>query len=260
MSKYDNICNFLNSAIAVGLAEIITLPICTIKTNLQNNPNHLSINNTIQYIYNSRGIKGFYKASVPAILSQMFSTSSKYGLYQYFNNINGDMWTHLNIPNLGKMINGSVAGIISSIVTHPLDMVKIHKQMNSLLTVRAMVKMHGANIIYRGYTKTLGKVIVASALYFPLYDFIKSKINNGVLSSIITAIISCTIMQPLDYMKTRQIYGLNPYNTSIKFSLKSIYSNIRYYNRGLSLNLMRIVPHFCITMYIIDFLQNIQKQ
>ena len=47
----NNLENFKNSAIATAIAEVATLPICTIKTNYQNT-NSTSIIQTIKNIYN----------------------------------------------------------------------------------------------------------------------------------------------------------------------------------------------------------------
>ena len=80
MSSIDRV---VNSAIATGVAEIVTLPICTLKTVYQNTSS-VSFVESAKKIYITSGIKGFYKASVPAIMSQMFSTSSKYAFYRKF--------------------------------------------------------------------------------------------------------------------------------------------------------------------------------
>lgn len=79
--------NITNSAIAATLAEIITLPACTLKTNYQNTSG-TSIHQTFKNIYHTGGLCAFYKASPPAIASQVFSTSSKFFLYRYFEDKN----------------------------------------------------------------------------------------------------------------------------------------------------------------------------
>ena len=140
--------NIINSMIATTIAELITLPICTIKTNHQNNINiskthtdviihncsevkalirifqykntSIPIFYTIKNIYNNGGIKAFYKASFPAITSQVFSTSSKYFLYRYLDDIN---YQYSN-----KILNGMISGIIKSFFTHPIDFLKIYWQ------------------------------------------------------------------------------------------------------------------------------------
>ncbi|AGF84956.1 carrier protein [Moumouvirus goulette] len=224
--------DFVNSAIATGFAEIMTLPICTFKTNYQNGST--TMNQCLQNIYKNGGIKAFYRASLPAITSQIFSTSSKYFLYRYFEVCD---FTYSN-----KILNGICAGVLTSLMTHPIDTIKIHLQMNTSFTKE--LKIHGPKIFYRGYSKSFGKTIVSSSLFFPLYDKLHDKFKNAIVASMCSAIISTTLMQPLDYLKTRHIYGLSLYQGL----------NPKYYYKGLTLNLARVVPHFMIVMTTIDFL------
>ena len=73
--------NLVPSLIGTLSAEIITLPICTIKTVYQNNHTHKSIKSTINHIIKNNGYRGFIQASPHAILSQLVSTSTKFSFY-----------------------------------------------------------------------------------------------------------------------------------------------------------------------------------
>jgi hypothetical protein len=228
MSSFDRV---INSATATCVAEIVTLPICTLKTVYQNT-NSKSIIETAKNIYVKTGIAGFYKASVPAIMSQMFSTSSKYTFYKKLEDA--------NLPYTNKIVNGLLSGIMASIFTHPIDVVKIHWQMNDSL--KQGIKENGLGVFYRGYSKTLSKVSMGSALFFPLTDHFKQTTDNIMLASLYAGFVSTLIIHPLDYLKTRHIYnqplfqGFNP----------------MFYYKGLTLNMMRILPHFVIVMTGID--------
>lgn len=218
------------------VAEIATLPICTIKTNYQNTESK-SIANTAQTMYRKFGLKVFYQASFPAVGAQILSTTSKYTLYKYLNNKSENKWSN-------KFINGITSGVITSLATHPLDVVRTHMQMNTKIVPE--IKKIGPTIFYRGYSKTFSKIAVASALYFPLYDIFQSYTGNVVVASFFTGVVACTITHPLDYMKTRQMNGLNIWRGVNPFN----------YYKGLSLNLARIVPHFMITMSVIEMCSN----
>lgn len=224
--------NAIYSSIGTGISEIVTLPLCTIKTNFQNT-NSISIISTIKDIYLREGIKSFYKASFPAIFSQIFSTSSKYVLYRYIDN---------NQFTTNKFFNGMTAGLISSLFTHPMDIVKIHMQMNKKFIPE--FKKEGLTIFYRGYSKSFAKIMLSSSLYFPLYDTFNNYYKNTLYSSIGSAVITTLIIHPVDYLKTRHIYNLPLYQG---------YNPMIYY-KGITLNMMRIIPHFVITMHFIDLL------
>ena len=224
-----------NSVIGTTIAEIATLPICTLKTNYQNT-NSNSITATAKSMYKTNGIKSFYVASVPAILSQVFSTSTKYTLYKFLEN--------KNYQYTNKITNGIFSGIVSSLMTHPIDSIKIHTQMRTPFLPE--LRKHGMYLFYRGYSKTFSKVVVGSALFFPLYDTYRNIFNgNALLASVASGFTSTLIMHPIDYLKTRHIYGQKLY---------AGWNPIIYY-KGLTLNLLRIVPHFTIVMISIDYLE-----
>jgi hypothetical protein len=229
--------NIINSSIATGIAEIITLPICTVKTNYQNSmPSNLSILQTIQTMYKNNGLKIFYSASFPAISSQIISTSSKFVIYKYLDTNN--IITH------NKWANGFISGILSSLITHPIDVFKIHWQMKK--NVFCEISKYNLSILYRGYSKSFIKSSISCSIFFPLYDTLQRYIENKILNSVISSTIATVIIHPIDYLKTRHIAGLSLYNGL---------NPINYY-RGLTLNMFRIVPHFVITMYCIEKLSN----
>lgn len=230
----SNIYNILNSAAAAAIAEVLTVPICTIKTNYQTSSGDLI--NIIKNIYSTGGVRAFYRASGPAVLSQMLSTSSKYSIYRWMDKYSD--W---------KIFNGALSGVLSTLITHPVDFMKIHWQMNQ--AARPIIAHEGIGVLYRGYSKSFSKALVGSSLFYPLYDWSKNITSNAVSASFISAVISTTIMQPVDYLKTRHIYGNSLWQL-----------NPRVYFRGYGLALIRIVPHFMITMTCIDTLEkNILK-
>lgn len=227
--------NFYSSLIGTGIAEIITLPICTLKTNFQNS-NHQSIKELTKKIYLKHGIKAFYNASFPAIAGQMISTSTKYTIYKY-------LTSNEKNPIKNRFVNGMIGGITSSLMTHPLDVIKVHLQMNYNFT--SELKKEGFKLFYRGYSKTFTKIAISSSCFFPIYDTIFDKIPNPLISSTVSGFISAIIMHPVDYLKTRHMSGKPLYQG---------YNPLVYY-KGLTLNLLRIVPHFIITMTTIEYLK-----
>lgn len=240
--------NIIASSTATVVAEIATLPICTIKTNYQN-----SQEKRIRYvttdIYRKYGIRGFYSASIWSISSQTVSTAAKYFWYRF-------LLEH--IPN--KFVAGCASGILGSLFSHPFDVLKMHAQTHTKFIPE--FKKYGPQLFYRGYSKTFSKYAIGSTLYFPLFDtfndLFKNKLKiesptlSAMASSITTATMATTIMQPIDYMKTRHVMG-NTYNHLQK---GNIIQAIKPYYKGLSLNLFRVVPHFCITMTVIDIITN----
>lgn len=231
--------NLINSAIAVGISEFVTLPISTIKTIYQNTSDKTIID-VIKKIYKEGGIRSFFRSTSASVFSQVFSTSTKYSLYKYLED-------KVKFKYSSKFFNGLASGIFISVFTHPIDFVRIHHQMNG--PILPIIKSEGYRVLFRGYNKTLLKSSFGTALYYPLYDYAFGYFNNIIYASIISAIISATLLQPIDYYRTRHIYssiwylGLRPKNLF----------------KGLSLNLARVVPHFVIMMVLLDYFNKISQ-
>src|SRR3989338_1051400 len=122
----DLVVNIISVATATTAAEFVTLPICTTITNYQNSKD-ISWLNTINRIYRTRRLMGFFSATSPAVIGQVFSTTTKYALYRHFED-------NTSIPMIvpfHKIFSGLLSGVSSSIFTHPLDVVKTQKQMGA---------------------------------------------------------------------------------------------------------------------------------
>jgi hypothetical protein len=230
--------NCFSSCIGTLMAEIATLPVCTVKTIYQNNKN-LSIPQTFELICKNQGVKGFFTASSPAIITQVLSTSSKFTLYEKIKQVRKTS----NSNVLDNSINGVISGLTGSLITHPFDVWKNFTQRNenylshlknSSKSVCHLVKSG----LYPGYTGSIGKNIVLYSTLFPLNDFFKSKFDSIYISAPLTTLTVSLIVQPFDYYKVVKIAGNKP---SQPF-------------RGFTLMLARNIPHFTITMCVTDWI------
>ncbi len=232
--------NLLCSATATAVAEVVTLPICTLKTFVQNQPlgTSPSILNCTKTIYRQHGFRGFIHGSSVATAGQIISTSSKYVLYRSLGTWEVNPWKEY------RVFNGLVSGVLTTVITHPLDFVKVHWQMKT--PIAPVLRKEGASVIYRGYSKTLSKVGLGSMLFFPIYDWLNKDFGWGQSAAAFgSAVMSTCIMQPVDYLKVRHLYHAN---THLSWYVKKPWELYR----GISLNLMRIVPHFCLVMVITE--------
>lgn len=230
--------NIIPSVIGTLSAEILTLPICTIKTVYQNNKS-LSIKQTINQIIKNSGYKGFIQASYPAILSQVISTSTKYSFYTLIKEKRKTESSDL----ISNSLNGMLGGLLGSIFSHPVDVWKNYLQRNEKFNWKSLdIKLY-----YQGYSASIYKNIVLYSCLFPIYDYYKSKFNSIYLSSICTTLTVSFIIQPFDYYKTIKMAG---YKESI---------GLKDFSRGFSLMLARSIPHFLITMIITEKIKLIVK-
>lgn len=243
------------SAFSTFIAEIITLPICTIKTVYQNNP-LFTTKQTIQYIYKQNGYKGFIQAFGPSITSQILSTSSKFTFYETLKHYRSTEKHDL----LNNSLNGILSGVFGSVITHPFDIWRNYKQRN--LSYIDHIKKNYINLkqkqinkiyfitqtFYVGYKGSIGKNIVLYGSLFPLNDFYKSHFNSIFISAPLTTLTVSCLIQPFDYYKTIQMAQQNSNNL---INIKSLYF------RGFHLMLARSLPHFLITMSLTELLLNL---
>jgi len=222
------------------IAEIATLPICTIKTIYQNKKT-LTIPKTIELISKTQGIKGFFMASNPAIITQILSTSSKFTLYEKLKHIRQTE----NSNMFDNSINGIISGLAGSLLTHPFDVWKNFTQRNEnywKFLKNSSSKSMGNFIktcLYPGYSGSIGKNIALYSALFPLNDWYKSKFDSIYISAPLTTLTVSLIVQPFDYYKVVKIAGNTP---SQPF-------------RGFTLMLARNIPHFTITMLVTDWIR-----
>lgn len=222
--------NLIPSIIGTFIAEIITLPICTVKTVYQNN--NLSLKETINLIKKNSGYKGFIQASMPAILGQIISTSTKYTFYNYIKDLRQTKSNDL----ISNSLNGITGGLLGSVFSHPIDVWKNYLQRNENFPWKSL----NPRLYYQGYTASIYKNIVLYSCLFPIYDYYKNKFNSIYISSVCTTITVSFIIQPFDYYKTIKMSG---YNHTLKLS---------NFSRGFGLMLARSIPHFFITMIVTE--------
>ena len=226
--------------ISTLIAELITLPICTVKTVYQTT--RLTTIQTIKLIYSNNGIKGFFSASIPSITSQLVSTTSKFTIYEFIKKKTNTSSSDL----MANSISGMIGGIGGSIITHPFDMWKNFTQRNKSFN-KYIIRCNNSNIlipgIYRGYTSSFTKNIVLYSMLFSLNDYYKSKFNSIWISAPLTTLTITCIIQPFDYYKTVMIAGKKPLNVF----------------RGFHLMICRSIPHFTITMFLIEKFNSFSK-
>lgn len=227
--------HFISSCFGSACAEILTLPICTIKTIYQTQTNtKLTPLQITTNLYKTKGINGFFEASAHAIVSQVLSTSSKYYLYQVIK----DYRQTPDSDIISNSMNGGLGGLGGSLLSHPFDVWKNHSQRGQQL-----LNLH-LKTLYSGYSGTVIKNILLYSMLFPTHDFYKLHITNPLMATTLTSITCSLVTQPLDYYKTVLMSGnrfvgwTNPY-------------------RGYSLMLSRTIPHFTISMTITDYIKKL---
>jgi hypothetical protein len=259
--KEENIKNsFKKNALSAGLAsipaELLTLPLCTIRLNYFSSvtvneqgkvfhPQNLW--HLTKEIHSKRGLHGFFNSSPLAIISQIVSGTSKYSIYEFLK-------MSFSSEKQNWMMNsflGATSGVCGVSLTQPIDTLKVMRQYCDGQVTRSynsILKEVFSNPLklWRGSSASLTKNIILYSLLYPTYDMFRYISDDNILvSSIITPIMITSVMQPIEFIRARIMtdktwkLGWNP---------------LIYY-KGYLLTSIRSVIHFSITMLFIEFLK-----
>ncbi|TPX46638.1 hypothetical protein SeMB42_g02316 [Synchytrium endobioticum] len=125
--------------------------------------------------------------------------------------------TFTGSPSFDQAVAGFLAGAASTLVLHPLDLIKTRFQVNehrprSILALCAHIRRHeGPAALYRGVSANLAGACVSWGLYFWWYGLIKESMRSTVplsagqhLLASATAGAACALLtNPLWVVKTR---------------------------------------------------------
>lgn len=273
----SNYRNITCSGLATLFAELITFPLCTLNTRylasgIVDETSGKRIYQTIPTVFQimkKEGYKSFYRGLPLAASGQVLSTATKYALTE---GMYGSMRRHGYLSSKSTsdttddkikrilLLNAipSVGSIISTIITHPFDWMKIEcqKQMKqgngngnvyTCTIYRNMFNQIQSNprIVYRGWTKSVLKAGVGGILWFGLYFTLTEEFKySPMVASAITGITAPILGGCLNTLKVQRTAGINN-DTGKRIPLRELY-------RGNSLNFARVMPHFIITMTLTD--------
>ena len=156
---------------------------------------------------------------------------------------------------LNKIIAGSCAGASQVIITNPIEIIKIQYQMNqnNKSLVQTIKSIGGIKNLYKGATVCLLRDIPFSAIYFPTYSYLKTKIDNYFFAASLAAVPAAYLVTPADVVKTRLQTKTNNY-LSILDCINKIYFNegIKGFFRGGLWRVLKSTPQFGITLYVYE--------
>lgn len=236
--EYNWKYNFFASVIGVFSAELVTTPICTLKTVFQTESKN-TISSTFQKVCEQRGVLGLFRSFFVASSNQISSQSAKYTLYYQFQ-LSKTQEEKSNLVT--KMKDSLKANVIVTFFSHPVDVTRIMIQRNE--SIKQQWKQFGWKRFYFGLDKSWLKMVVGATFYMPIYDYMIQNTQNPFLSSLVTATIATTIVHPFDYIKT------------LKMANKPIPWNLSLFHKGLGLHYAKIIPHFVITMCVTEYIKN----
>ena len=179
--------SFLIAAFSRGLTGVILCPITVVKTRLEFMENNRGVLETFSHIGKNEGIKGFFSGlfatlvrDIPnAGLNYLFYNQTRYALTNtFYKGREKEMETNPIIT----MPSGAVGGVLSSVITHPFDMIRTRLQLEPSANTKSyngiihafttISKNEGFRTLFRGVSPRIMKRAFASGLSWTLLEFL----------------------------------------------------------------------------------------
>lgn len=173
----------------------------------------------------------------------------------------------------GEVLAGATAGFCQFIATNPMEIMKIRMQVASNPSILGTYRELGFLGLYRGSASTLLRDIPFSALYFPLYSYLKISFKGDAstlsfpwvfLAGTIAGVVGAATSTPADVIKTRlQVQpgeGVKPYG-GIMDCTRRIYleEGLMAFCKGMGPRVTLIAPLFGIALGVFEFLGDYVK-
>ena len=167
--------NKLVSGLGAGMTE--TLLIYNVSETIKTNSikNVMSYQQSIKYIFNNRGIFGFYNGLPLSLLRQ----STSQGLSFYFHDIYSN--TLKNYENeyfqsgTTNLVAGSLAGMTAVLINNPIDVIKTRRQASNtpVMSIIKSTYSEGLTTFYRGCFPRMTRLGIQQGINFYLFSELK---------------------------------------------------------------------------------------
>lgn len=123
-------------------------------------------------IWKEHGILGLYRGFVGTTLKQASATAFRMGTY----NILKDFETKRDIQQntLTSFANGSVAGVVTTLATQPLDVIKTRSQSahgaSTVEAIKTILLDYGVKGFWKGTSMRLGRTVFSGGILFTSYE------------------------------------------------------------------------------------------
>lgn len=270
--------------IAGGIGATFVYPIDLVKTRMQNQRNgsvklYANSIDCFKQVWRHEGFLGFYRGLGPQLIGVAPEKSIKLVTNEAVKElIFGDDGTGENITTLQEIIAGGSAGASQVIFTNPLEIVKIRLQIAGEIARKTgavpkkastIVRELGFTGLYKGASACFARDIPFSAIYFPLYNYLKTiqreedvKTNTPLqlmIAGSLAGSVAASSTTPFDVIKTR----LQVETTAGQKAYSGIFDAARSilkdegpaaFMKGCIPRIVRSSPQFGVTLLVYELL------
>lgn len=258
----------LTSGISVGTANTATNPLDVIKVRLQLERNKVAegvkppgMVQTGLNVVRNEGVLALWSGLGPSLARGFFFGGARLGLYTPIKTmICGE---NKKVSLEMKILSGSLSGGLAAAVTSPIELVKTRLQAagqtpgapkTSSGVIRAVVQADGVVGLWKGALPGLVRSAVLTAAQCATYDEIKQIVllttgwhdgpHTHLTSSMIAGLVTTTITNPLDVIKTRMFVGGAKYRNAVECAKDVMRKDgLIGFMKGWSASYARLGPH-----------------
>ncbi|CDO93930.1 unnamed protein product [Kluyveromyces dobzhanskii CBS 2104] len=280
---YDSV---IAGSVSGIFARAATAPMDTVKIRYQLQPVHedkyKGIVSTVKTILKEEGLRALWKGNVPATAMYVVYGGVQFGSYSWFNNL----WS-AKFPQCSQqgqsLIVGALAGMTSSLVSYPLDLLRTRLAANRnvrgtklLEACRETWHTEGFRGFFTGAPTAMTTITLSAAFMFQTYEAANIVCENyesefwsrplRASSGMLAGMVSKTAVFPIDTLR-RRMQIMNSQGTSRFTEFPDVYHKYRSSSsisiitkivrqegvmalyRGLTMGLFKSVPSTAIYLY-----------
>ncbi|KAL8129405.1 hypothetical protein V2J09_018560 [Rumex salicifolius] len=269
---------FAAGAIAGAAAKTVTAPLDRIKLLMQtygvrvgqeSAKKAIGFIEAITMIGRDEGLKGYWKGNLPQVIRIIPYSAVQLYSYEIYKKLFRGKDGELSV--IGRLAAGACAGMTSTFVTYPLDVLRLRLAVDpgarSMSQVAmCMLREEGIASLYTGLGPALVGIAPYIAVNFCVFDLVKKslpeKYQKRTETSLVTALISATIATltcyPLDTVRRQMQIRGTPYNTVLD-ALPGIVNRDGWLGlyRGLVPNTLKNLPNSSIRLTTFDTVKSL---
>ncbi|KAI3781609.1 hypothetical protein L2E82_11627 [Cichorium intybus] len=269
---------FVAGAIAGAAAKTVTAPLDRIKLIMQTHgiragqetaKKTLGFIEAVVSIGKQEGVKGYWKGNLAQVLRILPYSAVQLFAYESYKKLYTGKDGELSV--IGRLAAGASAGMTSTFVTYPLDVLRLRMavdpgyQTMTNVVVR-MLKEEGLGSFYRGLVPSLIGIAPYVAVNFCVFDLVKKslpeKFRNKTEASLVTAFVAATIATvtcyPLDTIRRQMQMRGTPYKTVLEaFPGIIAKDGVAGLYRGFVPNALKTLPNSSIRLTTFDAMKRL---
>ncbi|KAF8394927.1 hypothetical protein HHK36_018866 [Tetracentron sinense] len=224
---------FAAGAIAGAAAKSITAPLDRVKLLMQTHgvrvgqesaKKAIGFIEAIALIGKEEGIKGYWKGNLPQVIRIIPYSAVQLFAYETYKKLLQGKDGELSV--VGRLVAGACAGMTSTLVTYPLDVLRLRLAVEPGCRTMSevalnMLRDEGIASFYNGLGPSLLGIAPYIAVNFCIFDLVKKslpeKYQKRTETSLATALVSATLATlmcyPLDTVRRQMQMRGTPYKT-----------------------------------------------